>query len=97
MYEHHFDFFKFISTDTPHCAIELTKPPFVGVKLFLGREFVFTDPGTPKEAVQFDYDVFDHPEGFTEDHITQEFDDLITGIFLAIVERNMPKAIGQEK
>ena len=97
MYEHHFEYFKFISSDTPElCSIELLIEPFVGVKLFLGKEFVFVDPGTPQEAVRFDFDVYDRPEGFTEDQLTQEFDDLITGIFLAILEKNMTKAEGQE-
>ena len=96
MYEHHFEFFKFISTDTPYCAIELTKEPFVGLKLFLGKEFVFKDVGTDEQSMQFDYDIFDRPEGFTEDHVTQELLDLITGIFLAILEKKMDKAVAEE-
>lgn len=89
MYEHYQNEFEYLTTDTPFCAIQLLKEPFKGVKLYIGREFTFSDIGTDEQTVRFDYDIFDKPEGFTEEHVTQEFDELLMGIFLSILEKKM--------
>jgi hypothetical protein len=58
---------------------------------------VFTDIGTEDNALQFSYDIYDRPEGFTEDCVTEEFDQMITGIFLALLEKKMnAKAIAED-
>jgi len=98
MYEHFWNKFKFISSDTPFCAIEILEEPFQGVKLYIGREFTFSDVGTDEQTVRFDYDIFELPAGFTEAQITQEFDDLLMGIFLSILEKKMnPQAATEEQ
>lgn len=98
MYEHFTGKYKFIASDTPYCAIELLEQPFTGVKLYIGREFTFSEVGAPGQTVRFDYDIFELPSGFTEDQITQEFDDLLMGIFLSILEKKMnPQAAVEDK
>ena len=90
MYEQFLNAFTFLTTDTPYCAIELTQEPFCGVRLYIGQQFVFSDVDTDNK-VQFTYDIFEHPDGFTEEHVTPEFDDLISGIFLALLEKHTNK------
>lgn len=89
MYEHFFEEFQYLTTDNPQwCAIQLLKPPFAGVKLYIGRKFTFTGVSEQEnKGIDFDYDIFDHPADFTEDQVGEEFTNLVTGIFLAILEQ----------
>ena len=98
MYEHYLSKFKPIESEGPFYAIEMMEDPYKGVKLYIGQQFTFADIGTEDRTLRFSYDIFDHPAGFTEDQVTQEFDDLLMGIFLAILEQKMnPQATEVEK
>lgn len=88
MYEQFLQRFRFISSDTPYCAIELYEP-YLGVQLYIGKEFAFSDVGGDTNSVTFDYEIFSQPEGSTFDFATAGFDELMKNIFLAILEKKM--------
>lgn len=89
MHEHHLKKFKYITSDTSNCAIELLEEPFTGVKLYLGTQVDITALDTGELAANFDYDIFDNPESLQLDQYLPELEDLIRGIFLGVMEKAM--------
>jgi len=87
MYEQYFNTFRYVQHDDypDTCAIKLIVPPFEGVVVIVGRKFGIVNPNTDQEALQFDYEIMDKPEGLHIDE--KEIHQLLGAILLAILER----------
>jgi len=83
MYESYLKTFRYEKSDTPFCAVRLLVEPYRNVLLYVGKNVQEDE----SQRIVFDYEIVSVPETFTEQMINEDFDQLIGGIMLAIIEQ----------
>jgi len=89
MYEHYFDCYKAVAHDNypEQYGIKLLTPPYEGVIVTFGRFKI--NPTDAPDGIMFEYEIREQPETVTIQ--PKEFEDLLGGILLGILEYQFTK------
>ena len=93
MHESYLTYFELIDIGRPYCAIRLLIDPWKGLELYLGQHIEVFETDSKQTGVRFNYDLINPTKEHEVAINTGDFHDMVCGIMLAILERELQKPL----